>query len=216
MGKRGPKPKPTALKRAEGNPGRRTLRDGEPVPPVGPIAPPAWLNERAAAIWNELAPALITMQVLTPVDRLTFGRYCRSFARYLELQEFLWSGGPLSKLQSVKKVNKAPKIKGKDTPADVRMVYELPIASELRKLQETLTRQEDRFGLNPSARSGLQVGNASPAPEQATPPASPGGPFPIGGYDYLGPRVVPTAVPAGAITEHPDNQRPKRSGGRAS
>ena len=37
MAKTGRKPKPTALKRLEGNPGKRPLNAMEPVPPTVPL-----------------------------------------------------------------------------------------------------------------------------------------------------------------------------------
>ena len=47
MATRGRKPKPTALKVLEGNPGKRPLNDREPVPPKGTLKCPAWLLPEA-------------------------------------------------------------------------------------------------------------------------------------------------------------------------
>ena len=43
MAARGRKPKPTALKVLEGNPGKRPLNDHEPIPPKGELKCPSWL-----------------------------------------------------------------------------------------------------------------------------------------------------------------------------
>ena len=43
MATRGRKPKPTALKVLEGNPGKRPLNENEPIPPKGSIKCPSWL-----------------------------------------------------------------------------------------------------------------------------------------------------------------------------
>ena len=47
MATRGRKPKPTALKVLEGNPGKRPLNDREPVPPKATLKCPAWLLPEA-------------------------------------------------------------------------------------------------------------------------------------------------------------------------
>ena len=41
MATRGRKPKPTALKVLEGNPGKRPLNENEPIPPKGSIKCPS-------------------------------------------------------------------------------------------------------------------------------------------------------------------------------
>lgn len=65
---RGPRPKPTALKLVQGNPGKRPLPENEPqvIEPVG--GPPADWAPEAKALWWEIvnsAPAT----VLTAADR---------------------------------------------------------------------------------------------------------------------------------------------------
>lgn len=155
----GPQPKPTQIKIAQGNPGRRQLNDGEPVPPPGPVDAPKWLTPAARAIWDDLAPVLITMRVLTVADRMTFGRYCRAFARYLELQKNFWDKGPHGTLYPLK-----------DKKGRTRNAGEWPQAAEIRRLQEILVRLEDRFGLSPAARSRLRVSGSGNA---GTPPPDP-------------------------------------------
>lgn len=143
MGRRGPAPKPTALKKAAGNPGKRQLNDGEPVPPAGLIEPPDWLGESGRAIWDQLAPTMVVMQTLTTADVLPFARYCELFARWLELRELMW------KNKSVYPV--------KDQKGQVRYVAEHPWSVELRRLTAQLLQLEREFGLTPSARSRIQV-----------------------------------------------------------
>ena len=58
MGLSGPPPKPTALKRAEGNPGKRRLNDFEPQPlEIAPRCPPH-LDELARQEWKRIVPIL--------------------------------------------------------------------------------------------------------------------------------------------------------------
>ena len=54
MAKTGRKPKPTALKRLEGNPGKRPLNALEPVPPTVPLQCPRHLLPEAKKEWRVL------------------------------------------------------------------------------------------------------------------------------------------------------------------
>jgi len=66
---RGRRPKPTALKELEGNPGRRPLPAREPRPAaVEDVTPPAHLEADAQAVWRELAAGLRAVGLLTRLD----------------------------------------------------------------------------------------------------------------------------------------------------
>ena len=54
MGLRGPAPKPTAIKRLEGNPGKRKLNEAEPTLTVGVPECPDYLDEVAKREWGRL------------------------------------------------------------------------------------------------------------------------------------------------------------------
>ena len=77
----GPPPKPTAQKRLEGNPGKRSLNENEPQPKVG-CAVPAGLLVGARAVWDELYPWLFTVGIITVADGPTFACLCDSIARW--------------------------------------------------------------------------------------------------------------------------------------
>lgn len=78
---RGRKPTPTHLKLVKGNPGKRKINAKEPVPP-GQVRRPAFLEGRAAELWDEYAPALVALKVLTPVDAHTFAAWCALTAQF--------------------------------------------------------------------------------------------------------------------------------------
>ena len=65
---RGRKPKPTALKKLEGNPGKRPLNELEPVPPTVALRCPNYLLPEARKEWKRLAPILMGMGLLTAAD----------------------------------------------------------------------------------------------------------------------------------------------------
>ncbi len=161
MGSRGPLPKPTALKIAAGNPGRRTLNDREPVPPTGQIKPPRCLglSESALKIWRELAPTLVRMKTLTTADAVLFGRYCELLARWLVLKEFLRLNEAAGTTYPIK-----------DDAGKIRYMAELPQAAEWRKIGVELRQYEQQFGVGAAYRSRIQVEEpapAAPAPQPA-------------------------------------------------
>lgn len=97
MATRGRKPKPTALKILEGNPGKRPLNENEPIPPKGNIKCPTWLLPEAKKEWKRLAPSLEAMGVLTMADLTAFEGYCQAYARWKEAEAFITSTAPSSK-----------------------------------------------------------------------------------------------------------------------
>lgn len=76
MGKRGPKSKPTKLKKQLGNPGRRPLNDAEPEPD-GRAEPPDYLDDYAAEVWRRVVVAMPD-GVYTACDTGTLAAYCRA------------------------------------------------------------------------------------------------------------------------------------------
>ena len=89
----GRKPKPTAVKKLEGNPGKRKLNTKEPIPAKGMPTCPDWLMPEAKEEWERLAELMNQMGVLTEVDMVAFAAYCQSYARWKEAQEHITSGG---------------------------------------------------------------------------------------------------------------------------
>lgn len=80
---KGKKPKPTALKVLQGNPGHRPLNKNEPKPKVSNYDPPEFLDGEAVEIWKQEAPRLISLGILTETDRLIFGALCEKVANWL-------------------------------------------------------------------------------------------------------------------------------------
>lgn len=74
---RGPKPTPTALRRLQGNPGKRAGNHDEPVPPADLPTCPNHLNAPAREEWDRLASVLHEMGVVTLVDRAALAAYCQ-------------------------------------------------------------------------------------------------------------------------------------------
>ena len=87
MAARGRKPKPTALKELEGNPGKRSLNPSEPKPPQKAPSCPAWLEKEAKREWRRLSKGMEQLGILTELDRAAFAGYCQAYARWKERLE---------------------------------------------------------------------------------------------------------------------------------
>jgi len=88
MGRRGPAPKPAALKRLAGNPGKRPIVDG---PTLGgePPSCPAWLPKTAKSEWRYIVPKLAEMGLLEKTDRAALVGYVLSVWMLREAVETL-------------------------------------------------------------------------------------------------------------------------------
>ena len=83
---RGRIPKPTALKIAEGNPGKRKINGQEPKPAGSLPDCPNHLSAEAKAEWNRIAASLNRIGLLTQVDRATMAGYCQCYGRWVEAE----------------------------------------------------------------------------------------------------------------------------------
>ena len=81
MAQRGRKPKPTALKMLEGNPGGRPLNTKEPKPEKKAPRCPSWLEDEAKKEWKRMAKVLENMGLLTEMDMAAFAGYCQAMVR---------------------------------------------------------------------------------------------------------------------------------------
>lgn len=136
MAQSGRKPKPTALKVLEGNPGKRSLNTKEPKPKSSAPKCPTWLEAEAKKEWRRMSKQLEMLGLLTEIDMAAFSGYCQAYARWKEAEEFISKHGSIIKtpngyLQQIPQVN---------------------IASNYLKLMSKFCEQ---FGLTPSARSRI-------------------------------------------------------------
>jgi P27 family predicted phage terminase small subunit len=100
MGYRGPIPKPSAIARAEGNPGKRRLNDFEPQPRATRPRCPDHLDAQAKKEWKRLIPILRRMKVLTEADGMTLANLCQAWSTLVKAQEKLTEMGILYKSPS--------------------------------------------------------------------------------------------------------------------
>lgn len=146
MATRGRKPTPTAIKKLEGNPGKRPLNTHEPKPPKKAPACPKGLLPEAKKEWNRLAGALQEMGVLTELDRNSFAAYCQAYARWKDAEDFMTKSGTT--------IFKTPS----------GYWQQLPQVSIAQTYLKIMNRIAEQFGLTPAARSRIVAGNGEGEP----------------------------------------------------
>lgn len=147
MGKRGPRPKPAAVKKMLGNPGKRPIRPDLPAPPGAPAMPARLLVEPACVQkWNELVPLLLELGTLTLADQEALATLCEVYAATQACLLELRATGPVMRtdLGGVK-----------PNPAG-------PLYRSLVALQASLMGE---FGLTPTSRTRLGGKEEKPTDE---------------------------------------------------
>ena len=141
MGKRGPKPAPTAIKIARGT--VRSRPKTEPAPPAAGIVMPGHLGEVAQAKWRELLPLLQAVKVMTDADVEALARYCDTYEWWLATRAKLRKEGDTYPILN--------------DGGEIKYIAQRPEVSIAHKLATQLRQLEQDFGLNPSARTSLHV-----------------------------------------------------------
>ena len=142
MAQRGRKPKPTALKELEGNPGGRQLNQNEPKPNKKAPRCPSWLEEEAKKEWKRMGKILERIGLLTEMDMAAFAGYCQAYARWKEAEEFITQHGTIVR-----------------TPSGYwQQVPQVSIAQTYLKV---MNRFAEQFGLTPASRSRIVADNAA-------------------------------------------------------
>ena len=161
---RGRKPKPSAQKAREGNPGRRPMNETEPHPTVEGLKCPTWLSPKAKKEWKRLVPELIRLGLATMADEMPLAAYCQAVAELEDATETLDREGRIF-TEPVVAYDKTER----------KMIH----VGERKKEHPAVKLQRDafgrikqfmcEFGLTPSSRSRLhspaQAGEADPLAE---------------------------------------------------
>lgn len=135
----GPRPKPTAQRRLEGNPSRRPLNDREPVLPASRavLDDPRELAGDPVALteWRRLTPMLRTARQITDGDRAMLVLFCQEWSRAQRTQERLIANGDVVAHPTTKQPMRNP------------------FALAHRHAVEECRRLAAELGLSPSSRS---------------------------------------------------------------
>jgi P27 family predicted phage terminase small subunit len=142
---KGRKPKPTAQKKLEGNPGKRKLNKREPRPKVSANITPAQIDAGMKNFALVYLPVLREMQVFTDADMAAFELMSVHYAMAWRAAEIVQQAGII--------------IKDK-----FGQLHKHPALQILRDNSAMFKSYAAEFGLTPSSRSRLQM----PLPEENT------------------------------------------------
>lgn len=141
MGKRGTKPTPTAILGMRDS-WRAKDRKNEPVARRGFPLRPFFLDgdELASVEWERICDELDSMGILYLADSMSIAGYCEAAAEFQRLA------------QTVRE-------EGHTSVTDKGNVIQHPLVGAKNKAAERMLKFACQFGLTPSARASIEVGN---------------------------------------------------------
>lgn len=168
--KTGPKPKPTAIKIIEGNPGKRPLPENELKPKNDMPACPSFVKGAARREWQRLAPEIFQLGLLTRLDRAALSAYCVAWGQLEEVEQ---------ELSRIKRMNrdihklrkKNPNLPKPETNGMVSItsngnaVME-PLLSVRKQAMEQMHKFLIEFGMTPASRTRI---SGEPGKQKAGP-----------------------------------------------
>lgn len=138
MTTRGRKPKPTAKKKLEGNPGKRKLNEQEPQPVVMIPDPPDHFEGVALDEWTRITLELQTLRLVSNIDRASLVAYCQAWADYVKACDTVEEEGEV-------------------ITSEKGGLYQNPWVSIKNSAMDRMVRISSEFGMTPSSRSRLKV-----------------------------------------------------------
>lgn len=145
---RGRKPKPTALKLLEGNPGKRAINKQEPQPEsVIPECPPH-LKGVARTEWVRLTKELHELKIITRIDRAALAVCCTAWADYVKACDKLEKQGDV-------------------IISEKGGLYQNPWVAIKKRSMDQVQKFYAEFGMTPSSRSRVHVETPSEEDEIA-------------------------------------------------
>lgn len=142
---RGRKPKPTALKLAEGNPGKRRIAPEVKPDATGLPSCPAHLSQTAKNEWKRISGELHRLGLLTRVDRAALAAYCAAYGYWVEADGVVQRDGITIE-------------------TDKGNLIAHPAVGIRNRSLELMHRYLVEFGLTPSSRVGLAGDGADAKP----------------------------------------------------
>lgn len=154
MGLRGPAPKPTAVRKMEGNPSRRPLPSNEPQYPTGAPDRPKKISRRAKPIWDDLINEMDGIGVLCRVDQRALWQLAEDECILAEAYQGIW--------KMVASIETKAKTEGKKLPGGpIFQILNMPSGrlamTAIRHLANRVIIERREFGLTPSSRSRIEL-----------------------------------------------------------
>lgn len=130
--------KPTKLRALEGNREHRPMPKDEPLPDPTLPNPPDWLDPVGLARWNELAPELNEIGILTRIDGDVLAVYCASYAEMVKYTAYI-------------------KKHGSTFTTDSGYVQQVPQVGMLNKARENLRKFGSELAIGAASRTKVSV-----------------------------------------------------------
>jgi P27 family predicted phage terminase small subunit len=134
---------PSNVVRLRGNPGKRRPNHAEPRPAAAMPTCPACLGEEARKEWKRLCKELAALGLLTRIDRGMLAAYCQAHALWVEAVSSIERYGTM-----VKSPNGYP--------------MQSPYVAVANKQVEIMGRIAAEYGMTPSSRTRIRVGEQVP------------------------------------------------------
>lgn len=137
---RGRRPKPTALKILDGNPGKRAIDDEHEAKPrpVRFESPPKHLDDEAKREWRRMIRKLAPLGLYTEIDRPALVAYVVAWSRHVDAETKIREKGLVI-----------------DSPNGFPMIS--PWASIANKAWAQMVRALAEFGMSPSSRTRVKA-----------------------------------------------------------
>ena len=141
----GPPPKPSVVRKAEGNPGRLLINENEPNPPSDKLVCPSYLNDIAREEWDRLMDAERRMggKLFTEFDIHELAIYCDAVATITECNKYISSTALMFQL--------------KNDDGSLKYIQQNPYVSMKNKAFAILKGMAADFGFNPAARTRVSM-----------------------------------------------------------
>lgn len=154
MGLRGPAPKPTALRRLEGNPGKRKLPINEPEYDLGLPEMPAKISAGAKEVWNELIAEMSGAAVLRRVDKRALWQLAEDEALLDFMYDGIYDAAELLRQRAAEQKKRLP---GNPIFALLQLPSGRAAMRSIRDLASRTILERREFGLTPSSRSRIST-----------------------------------------------------------
>jgi phage terminase small subunit len=154
MGLRGPAPKPSDLRRFEGNPSRRPFNANEPAYATGVPEKPKKLSRPGAKVWDELVDEMAGAAILRRIDQRALAQLSEDEALLDEAYSGVWQ-----MVDALKRKAKAERkaLPGGPLLALLSMTTGRLAMASVRDLAARVIIERREFGLTPSSRSRIET-----------------------------------------------------------
>lgn len=142
----GRKPKPTAVKLLQGNPGKRAINRAEPKPRVILPRAPEHLSDEEKAKWKTTVKELFPLGLITTIDQDALAMYCVIFMRWLKAEKMVREKGEIIKTAAGN-------------------IIQNPYLSIANRALDQLNKLGAEFGMTPSSRSRVKADLVDPDEE---------------------------------------------------